>query len=116
MLLSEADARLLEREGHSRNDFVLVNRQSFAHLKNQRGHCFFYDIDKKRCRAYKSRPLGCRIYPVVYSEDEARVLVDDLCPMGNTVSDIEIERKGKKLVRLLRRIDKEAAQRARVSV
>ena len=116
MLLCEADVALLGKKGCARNDFVRVNRQGFVNLKNKRGRCFFYDVDKKRCRAYKSRPLGCRIYPVVYSEDDARVLVDDLCPMRNTVSDIEIERKGKKLVKLLRRIDKEAAQRARVSV
>jgi hypothetical protein len=34
-------------------------------------------------------------------------IVDELCPMGHTVSERELKRKGKILVRLLSKIDDE---------
>jgi hypothetical protein len=43
----------------------------------------------------------------MYSKQEG-MIVDDLCPMISTVSKIELRRKGKKLMNLLRRIDAEA--------
>lgn len=56
--------------------------------------------------------MGCRIYPVIYSEEEA-VIRDDLCPMRHTVSEREMTRKGKKVVELLARIDFEARNRGK---
>jgi len=38
-------------------------------------------------------------------------VVDDLCPMKNTVSEIELKRKGKKVIELLQRLDNEATSR-----
>jgi Fe-S-cluster containining protein len=107
MLLSRADIKLLERAGYNRGDFVRFNGQGFAQLRNSRGYCVFYQIEKHRCRVYRFRPLGCRIYPVICSvEDE--VIVDDLCPSAVTVTKREIDSKAEKLRRLLRRIDGEA--------
>jgi hypothetical protein len=58
--------------------------------------------------------LGCRIYPVIYSEEDG-VIVDDLCPQAGTVSKKEIDSKTEKLRKLLRRIDGEAEKlKARV--
>jgi len=59
---------------------------------------------------YKYRPLGCRIYPIIFSEDEG-IIVDDLCPMKDTVSKSEVKKKGMLLVRLLRKLDEEAEYR-----
>lgn len=114
MLLSRADIRLLERTGHERDEFVRFNRQGFAQLRNSRGHCVFYQFEKRRCRVYRYRPLGCRIYPVIYSEEDG-VIVDDLCPQDGTVSKKEIDSKTDKLRKLLQRIDDEAGKlKARV--
>ena len=107
MMLSDADVERLERVGFSRQKFVRYDRHGFVRLKNCRGFCLFYDVEKCRCKIYEHRPFGCRIYPVIYSEQEG-IVVDDLCPMKNTVSKIELERKGKKVIELLQRIDNEA--------
>ena len=111
MLLSEEDIRRLEKLGCNKEDFVQLNWEGFAQLKNKEKHCVFYDVDGKRCKAYRSRPLGCRIYPVVFCEEEDAAVVDDLCPMWNTVSERRLKSKGKKLVGLLRVIDAEAEKR-----
>jgi Fe-S-cluster containining protein len=114
MLLSRADIRLLERAGQEREEFVRFNGQGFAQLRNRRGHCVFYQIEKPRCRVYRYRPLGCRIYPVIFSEEDG-VIVDDLCPQAGTVSRKEIDSKTEKLRKLLQRIDGEAGKlKARV--
>jgi hypothetical protein len=110
MLLSEVDIELLEKAGHSRKGFARFDGLGFAQLQNCNGYCVFYVREKRRCKVYELRPLGCRIYPVIYSEEEG-VVVDDLCPMNKTVSEAEIRRKGKKLCRLLKTIDAEAEKR-----
>ena len=107
MILSNVDVERLEERGHSRKKFVRYDKHGFARLKNRRRFCVFYDVEKCRCKIYLHRPLGCRIYPVIYSEQE-RIVVDDLCPMQNTDSKIELKREGKKLIELLQRIDNEA--------
>ena len=53
------------------------------------------------------RPLGCRVYPIIYSVDEG-IVVDDLCPMQHTVTGSELKKKGRIVTRLLQRIDSEA--------
>jgi len=107
MLLSNADIERLERVGHNKQKFVRYDRHSFARLRSHNGFCVFYDAAKRRCKIYKHKPLGCWIYPVIYKEQEG-IAVDDLCPMKNTVSEIELKRKGKKVIELLQRIDNEA--------
>jgi Fe-S-cluster containining protein len=107
MLLSTADIRLLEEAGHNSKKFVCFNRRGLAQLRNRRGYCVFYDAEKHFCSVHRYRPLGCRIYPVIYSEEEG-VIVDDLCPMMNTVSAAEVKRKAKRLMKLLHAIDREA--------
>ena len=110
MLLSDADVERLERMGYERQEFVRFDRHGFVRLRNRRGFCVFYDVERCRCKIYRHRPLGCRVYPVIFSEQEGIVL-DNLCPMKSTVSKIELERKGKKLMELLQRIDAEAINR-----
>jgi hypothetical protein len=46
---------------------------------------------------------------VIYSEEEG-VIVDHICPMMDTVSAGEVNRKTRKLLRLLQAIDKEAGK------
>lgn len=110
MLLSSADIERLEKMGYGREKFARFDRHGFARLRNRGGFCVFYDVERCRCRVYRHRPLGCRVYPVILSEQEG-VIVDDLCPVRGMVSQLEFERKGKKLMGLLQRIDAEAVSR-----
>ena len=110
MLLSEEDTQLLEKTGHDRHKFVRYDEHGYARLRNRKGYCVFYDAERRRCRVYRHRPLGCRIYPTVYSEEDGTI-ADELCPMSRTVLQAELDRNGKKVIRLLERIDLEAATR-----
>jgi Fe-S-cluster containining protein len=114
MMLSNTDVELLEKMEYNRQKFIRYDKYGFVRLQNCHEFCVFYDVVKCCCKIYKYRPLGCRIYPVIYSEQEG-IVVDDLCPMKNTVSEIELKRKGKKVIELLQRIDNEAAYRKRLN-
>lgn len=115
MMLCNTDVERLERLGHDRQKFVRYDRLGFARLRNRHGFCVFYDVERCRCQIYRHRPLGCRIYPAIYSEEEG-IVVDDLCPMKNTVSKVVLKREGRRLVELLQRIDKEAHARTAENV
>jgi Fe-S-cluster containining protein len=107
MLLSKADVKRLEKAGHDPEAFAYSDAEGYVRLRNRKGYCFFYDKIGNHCKVYGVRPAGCRLYPVIYSEEEG-VVGDDICPERNTVSRAEKKRKGVRLMRLLGRIDKEA--------
>ena len=77
-----------------------------ARLKNIEGLCYFYNPDEKKCEVYEGRPLGCYLYPIVYLVGRG-VIIDELCPMGQTIYGLELKRKGKILRKLLELIDDE---------
>jgi len=110
MLLSQEDITSLKTTGYPPEKFQRRDRQRYAKLRNRKGYCFFYDAEKRRCKAYRLRPQGCRLYPVISSVENG-IIVDELCPMGNTVSKKEIEANGRKVVKLLAIIDREAQDR-----
>jgi len=110
MLLSEKDIERLERKGYSRHSFVKLGKAGYAILRNREGFCVFYDSEKRRCKVRARRPLGCRIYPVIYDEDKG-IIVDDICPAGNTVTEKDKMKRGKKVLKLLEKIDAEAEKR-----
>jgi len=105
MELSSDDVRKLEEAGYHRTEFSVLDNRG-VRLVNVGGWCYYYSLAEKKCRVYKNRPLGCRLYPIVYMADEG-AMVDELCPMGHTVSEHELKRKGKILVKLLKKIDHE---------
>lgn len=105
MELSSEDISRLEEVGYRRDQFSVLDNRG-VRLVNVDGWCFFYSLAERNCRVYENRPLGCRLYPVVYLADEGAV-IDGLCPMGHTVSERELKRKGKILVKLLKKIDDE---------
>jgi len=110
MLLSQEDITHLKTTGYPPETFQRRDRQRYAKLRNRKGYCFFYDVKKRRCKAYRLRPQGCRLYPVICSVEDG-IIVDELCPMGNTVSKKEMEAKGKRVLKLLAVIDQEAQDR-----
>jgi len=104
MILLPSDISVIESLGYRVSDFV-VCRGGYWRLRNIDGHCYFYDPVKGICKIYWYRPLGCRIYPVIYVEGVGPA-VDDLCPLADTLSSEEW-RQGVKLInkyiQLLRR-------------
>jgi len=110
MLLSNEDIERLERKGYVRDFFVRFDKEGYATLRNQDGNCVFFDPEKRACRERENRPLGCRIYPVMHDEDKGTV-IDEICPAKDTISEKQKAKKGKKVLKLLKRIDAEAEKR-----
>ena len=110
MLLSNRDIVTLEKQGFKRNYFARISRQGFAFLKNIDGYCVFYNREEKRCKIYNDRPSGCRVYPVIFDE-EIGIILDEICPEIGTITDLEKNLKGQKVIKLLEKIDIEAALR-----
>jgi hypothetical protein len=110
MLLSTEDITRLEKQGYNKDSFVRFDKEGYALLRNRQGHCVFYNTAERRCDVYASRPSGCRIYPVIYDEDNG-VVVDLICHAQGTVTEPEKARKGKQVLKLLEQIDSEAQSR-----
>ncbi len=105
MELSSDDIRRLEEAGYHRDQFTVLDSHVIR-LVNVDGWCYFYDLNERKCRVYKNRPLGFWLYPIVYLVDEGAT-VDALCPMRHTVSEREFRTKGNALRKLLRELDEE---------
>jgi len=112
MELCNADIARLERRGYYKDDFSCRGADGIPRLRNVGVHCFFYDHDRKRCKEYASRPLGCVIYPVNLTL-EGEVVIDGLCPEADTLRQDEIESKGRRLRVLLDTIELEARESTR---
>jgi len=108
MELSSKDIKRLEEIGHRREEFAIID-DGVTRLRNVEGWCYFYSPAEKKCRVYGKRPLGCYLYPVVYLINEG-AMVDELCPMGRTISEQELRTKAKILDKLLKKMDNESAR------
>ena len=107
MELSSEDIERLEEKGFRLEEFAVID-DAVTRLRNVDGYCYFYSRADKKCRIYKDRPLGCYLYPVVYLANEG-AMIDELCPMGQTISEQELRTKGKILDKLLKKIENESA-------
>jgi Fe-S-cluster containining protein len=107
MELSSSDIEKLEKAGYRRNEFT-VTHDGVTRLRNINRICYFYNPTDKKCRVYRNRPLGCHLYPVVYMANEGAT-IDELCPMGHTISRQQLRTKAKTLIKLLKTIDNERA-------
>jgi len=107
MELSSSDIEKLEKAGYRKEEFT-VTHEGGTRLRNINQMCYFYDPIGKKCRVYKNRPLGCHLYPVVHLANGGAA-IDELCPMGYTISKQELRTKAKTLIKLLRTIDNERA-------
>jgi Fe-S-cluster containining protein len=77
MLLLEEDVERISRLGFEIEYFVEY-KDGWLYLKNFNGRCVFNNGEK--CLIYNNRPLGCRLYPIVYDEDYDTVILDEYCP------------------------------------
>jgi len=80
MPLSRIDIKRISRQGYKIKDFV-VKRKRERRLKNSNGRCVF--LGDNGCKIYSFRPEGCRLYPLVYNENNGKVVIHDLCPYGH---------------------------------
>lgn len=102
MILSEDDIKRIEKLGYEREEFT-VYKDGYYRLRNVDGHCIFLDPKTGKCKIYNYRPLGCRIYPVIYDPKKG-FTIDDLCPAKNTISVKEFLGRVEALKYLLRKI------------
>ena len=79
MELSAEDIRRIEETG--RTDFYIRSGSGFR-LKNFNGRCVFLDQDNM-CSIYRSRPAGCRLYPLVMDLTDWHAVLDSDCPHRN---------------------------------
>lgn len=90
MPLSQGDIERIRGLGHRLRGFAVKVRREWR-LRNSSGRCVFLSGDG--CRIYQSRPEGCRLYPLVYSERTRRALIDGACRHGDefevTREDVE---------------------------
>ena len=110
MLLATEDIERLLRKGYRKTFFTKLDSKGYFTLKNFNGFCVFYDKEKQCCKVRAIRPAGCRIYPVIYDEDRG-IVIDNICPARDTISEKQKAKRGKKVLKLLKRIDAEAQER-----
>jgi Fe-S-cluster containining protein len=110
MLLCARDITRIEKKGYNKDSFVRFDKDGYALLRNRQGCCVFYNKKERQCDIYASRPLGCRIYPVILDEDKG-IVVDEICHAQIAVLDAEKARRGKRVFSLLKKIDAEAKNR-----
>jgi uncharacterized protein len=107
MPLTESDIERIERLGHRREDFSILDDEKVPQLRNDGNHCVF--LVKGRCSIYEHRPDGCRLYPLVWDRDLERVVRDDFCPFHK---EFPIDKqKEAALLRVLATLRHEAEQR-----
>mgnify|MGYP000132521352 CR=1 FL=1 len=99
MILSESDIKRIESLGYKREYFTEF-RDGFYRLRNIDGHCIFLNIETGKCKIYSYRPIGCRVYPVIYDLNKGFILDTD-CPAINTVTGREFLYKVRLLSKLL---------------
>lgn len=106
MPLTEADMKCIEKLGFKRAEFT-VEIDGETRLMNRQRRCFF--LDKGICKVYKSRPDGCRIYPLVYDVDARRFIFDPVCPY---TAEFKTTKEDKEhLKHLMHKLDREAAKK-----
>lgn len=110
MLLSEQDIKCLMKIGYELEDFSRLDK-GYRILRNQSGHCVFFNKKTKKCKVYEFRPMGCRLYPIIYDEING-VIVDKLCPSNKKWTKNRIKSFGTEVISLLKKIDIEANQRS----
>jgi Fe-S-cluster containining protein len=110
MLLSKEDIARLEKKGYRQKFFTRLDKAGYAKLRNRQGYCVFYNVEARCCTAYRARPSGCRVYPVIYDEDKG-IVADTFCTGHETVTEQDKRRRGKRVISLLEKIDCEAHNR-----
>ena len=102
MILLPEDVSRIESLGYRREEFTVV-RNGFLVLRNVDGRCFFLDPRTRKCRIYSHRPVGCRLYPLIYVEGKG-VVPDPECPLSGDVRPEELSEARRVFPLILRRL------------
>ena len=103
MPLTEADVGRLEALGHRRERFSVLDDEWVPQLRMVDGHCFFLG-PTGRCSVHDARPIGCRLYPMVWDQYTGRVARDDFCPFVREFpTDPDVDRQVAEVLATLRR-------------
>ncbi len=105
MELSSNGIKRLDEAGYRLEEFAVIDN-GVTRLGNVDGWCYFYSLADKKRRIYGKRPLGCYLHPVVYLVTEGAI-IDESCPVGQTISEQEFRTKGKILDKLLKKMNNE---------
>lgn len=101
MALGHVDVNKIHKLGYRDRDFIRVARGERL-LLNRGGACVFLGDDW--CMIYPDRPMGCRLYPLVYDPGTRSAVLDPECPHRAEFMIMEGDvRRLRGLVRLLRR-------------
>ena len=79
MILSKYDIEKIKKIGFKK-DFFVRKDNGFFKIKNKNGRCVFHN--GKKCLIYDIRPEGCKLYPLVFSDEYDCAVVDNECPYG----------------------------------
>lgn len=108
MTLTREDAERIDELGYKRSEYLIKGKDDFCELRNIDGHCYFYDSETKLCKIYDSRPVGCRYYPVVYNVRKRKCVLDEDCPLRDTVGRQEMRRVCHRVKKNVENLMKEA--------
>ncbi len=110
MFLSTKDIKRLINKGYNEKFFSRQDNEGYIILKNQNGYCVFLDIINNKCTIYNDRPMGCRLYPIIFDESKG-IIIDKVCPSNKSWTEKIRKIRGKKVIKLLEKIDNEAKKR-----
>lgn len=85
MFLSRDDIERIKTLGFNEDEFCLLNEDGFFQLQNVDGECFF--LKNNKCQIYDVRPTGCRFYPIIFDLDKNKAILDDECPLINSITE-----------------------------
>ena len=77
MHLTHEDIHRIIQAGYAESYFS-IERKGWIQLKNSKKRCIFHDGNY--CQIYAIRPVGCRLYPIVYDVESKSAIYDKGCP------------------------------------
>ncbi len=86
MILLPRDIERIKKLGYRLEEFI-VYREGIPRLRNIDGHCIFLDPSTNKCMIYSDRPLGCRLYPLIYDLELGEPVIDPYCPHADQVDE-----------------------------
>ncbi len=101
MPLTELDIKRICDLGYNESEFVILV-DGEKRIRNVQDECFF--LKDNQCAIYPDRPIGCRIYPLVFYEESKKAIIDTDCPYHDKFQKTDTDVK--KLLEAIREIRK----------